>query len=68
MSSVGNCEQYSVQTIDSRLYTLISNGYATLKELKEDYTAIDFITLYECCIVNLVNKSIAINTKRKEKK
>lgn len=38
------------------LYVIIVNKYATLKELRDDYSFEEALDLYEACLVNLYNK------------
>lgn len=38
------------------VYVLITNKYATYKELRDDYSIEEVIDLYEICLVNLYNK------------
>ena len=38
-------------------YTLITNKYATLKEIRDDYSIEEVIDLYEMCLVNIYNKN-----------
>lgn len=42
------------------LYVLISNHYATLKELRDDYDLEEALDLYEACLVNTHNKAEAM--------
>ena len=42
------------------IYTLISNNYATLKELRDDYSIEEVLDLYEICLVKLYNKNQVI--------
>ena len=37
---------------------LISNKYATLKEIRDDYSIEEVIALYESCMVNITNKQL----------
>ena len=39
------------------IYTLITNNYATLKEIRDDYTFDEVLDLYEVCLVNIYNKN-----------
>lgn len=42
------------------IYTLITNRYATYKELRDDYTIDEVLNLYEICLVNLYNRHAMI--------
>lgn len=42
------------------IYTLISNNYATLKEIRDDYSIEEVLDLYEICLVKLYNKNQVI--------
>lgn len=42
------------------IYTLISNNYATLKEIRDDYSIEEILDLYEICLVKLYNKNQVI--------
>ena len=42
------------------IYTLITNKYATYKEIRDDYTIEEVLALYECCLINNYNKNILI--------
>jgi hypothetical protein len=42
---------------------LVTNRYATYRELKYDYTIDDMLRLYEICMVNLYNRSDLIENK-----
>ena len=48
------------------IYTLITQGYATLKELRDDYDVEEMLDLYEACCVSMYNKAeiIAQNSKK----
>ena len=37
------------------IYTLITNKYATLKEIRDDYSIDEVLDLYEACLVSLYN-------------
>lgn len=43
------------------IYTLITQGYATLRELRDEYDVDEMLDLYEACCVNMHNKAEAIN-------
>ena len=47
------------------IYTLITNGYATLKELRDDYDVEEMLDLYEACCVNMHNKAEALSQSTK---
>jgi hypothetical protein len=38
------------------IYTLVINGFATLKELRDDYDIYEVLDLYELCSISLYNK------------
>lgn len=46
-------------------YVLVSNKYATLKELRDDYDVWEALDLYEICMVNLYNKSQILQSTKK---
>lgn len=48
------------------LYTLITNKYATLKELNDYYTIEDVLDMYEACLYTLHNKVVGIEASRKK--
>lgn len=39
------------------LYVLIVNNYATLKEIRDEYSIDEVLDLYEICLVNIYNKN-----------
>ena len=45
--------------VHSMVYVLLSNKYATLKELRDDYTIDEALDLYEICLVALHNKAMS---------
>lgn len=47
------------------MYVLLSNRYATLKELRDDYSFEEAIDLYEVCLVNLHNRAIGLKNNNK---
>ena len=49
------------------IYTLITNKYATYKELRDDYDMSEVIALYETCLVHLDNKNVLTEFYRKQK-
>lgn len=55
----------SVKLINPLIYIVISNKYATLKELRDDYDVLEFVELYEMCMVNIHNKHTSIENARK---
>lgn len=42
------------------MYSLVTKGYATLKELRDDYTIEEVLDLYEMLMVSEHNKAEAI--------
>ena len=38
------------------IYVLITNHYATLKEIRDEYSIEEVLDLYEICLFNLYNK------------
>ena len=46
------------------IYTLISNKYATLKELRDNYTIEEVLDLYEICMVNMYNRQMLLEERR----
>ena len=48
------------------IYTLVSNKYATLKELRDDYTIEEVNDLYEMCMVNMHNRQMLLEERRTE--
>ena len=44
--------------MDSIIYVVITNKYATYKEIRDDYSVDEFIDLYELCLVNLHNRKL----------
>lgn len=42
------------------IYTLITQHYATLKELRDDYDIEETLDLYEACCVSMHNKIVSI--------
>ena len=46
----------SVQRVDPLIYTLITNKYATLKEIRDDYSIEEVLDLYEICLTQIYNK------------
>lgn len=52
------------ELLDSLVYTLITNHYATLYEIQNYYTAWDALALFEACVVNAYNiREAKINRK-----
>lgn len=45
------------------IYILITQGYATLRELRDEYDIEEMLDLYEACCVSMHNKTIAMNNK-----
>lgn len=58
----------SCNTLDPIIYTIISNKYATLKEIRDDYSIDEVISLYEACLVNVYNKHQVTNLIKEVKK
>lgn len=52
------------------IYTLITQKYATLKELRDDYSVDEMLDLYEACCISMYNKAeiIRASTKQIQKK
>lgn len=50
------------------IYTIVTNRYATLKELRDDYSLEETLALYEACLVNTYNKHQAISQTKELKK
>ena len=48
----------STERIHPIIYVVITNKYATYKEIRDDYSVEEFLDLYELCIINLYNKTI----------
>jgi hypothetical protein len=46
------------------IYLLVTEGYATLKELRDDYTIEEMLDMYEMCCVHQRNKVMAIESAR----
>lgn len=44
------------------IYTLITQGYATLKELRDDYDVDEMLDMYEACCISMYNKAEAIKS------
>ena len=44
---------------------LVVNKYATLKEIRDDYSVEEVIDLYEACRVNLYNKTLILKDAKK---
>lgn len=57
MGDVGlNVDTIKVERVDPIIYLLIVNKYATLKEIRDDYSIKEVLDLYETCLVSLYNK------------
>ena len=54
-------ELVKVKRTNYIIYTLISNKYATLKELRDDYTIEEVLDLYEICMTNMYNKQMLLD-------
>jgi len=48
------------------VYTLIVNKYATYKELRDDYDIDEVLDLYETCMVNMHNKHMLLEERRRK--
>lgn len=48
----------------SIVYALITNRFATLKEIRDDYSIEEVLDMYEACMVNLYNKAEIISQSR----
>lgn len=46
------------------IYALVSNRYATLKELRDDYSIDEVLDLYEICMTNMHNRQALLNGRR----
>lgn len=55
-----------VERMNGIIYGLITNHYATYKELRDDYSIDEVLDLYEAMLINLTNKSILINERRRK--
>lgn len=65
-SSDNNYEELlNTDRMDSIIYILITNRYATYKELRDDYSLEEVIDLYECCMVNLYNKALIMEQNKR---
>lgn len=42
--------------LDPIIYVLITNKYATLKEIRDEYSFEEVLDLYEACLSNMYNK------------
>ena len=49
------------------VYILVTNKYATLKEIREDYTIEEVLDLYEICMCNIYNKRAIIEAANERK-
>lgn len=43
------------------IYMLITQHYATYKELRDDYDVNEMLDMYEACCINMYNKAEAMN-------
>lgn len=57
---------HAPKNVNEMAYLLVTNKYATYKELTHEYDLKEFIELYEICMVNLYNK--ALMTEARDKK
>lgn len=48
------------------MYALVTNKYATLKELRDDYNIWEVLDLYEMMLVSMTNKMIAMERRMKK--
>lgn len=48
----------------SLVYTLVTNKYATLKELRDDYDVFEALALYDMCAINLYNRNEILKSNR----
>ena len=49
------------------IYTLVVNKYATLKEIRDEYSIEEVIALYDACMTNLYNKYKVVHTAKGDK-
>ena len=47
----------NTERLDPIIYTLIVNKYATLKEIRDDYTIEEVLDLYESCLIFNYNRN-----------
>lgn len=47
----------NVSRVHPIIYLLVTNHYATYKEIRDDYDVWEVLDLYEMCIVNIYNKN-----------
>jgi len=40
------------------IYVLVTNRYATLKEIRDDYSIEEVLDLYEMCLTQLANQQL----------
>ena len=50
----------------SIIYVLVSNKYATLKELRDDYSIEEVLDLYEICMTNIHNKAALVEERSRK--
>ena len=56
--SVGeNIDLLSTSRLHPIIHVLISNKYATYKEIRDEYTIDEVLDLYESCLVYMYNKA-----------
>jgi hypothetical protein len=48
------------EKINSLVYVLVSNKYATLRELRDEYNIKEALDLYEICMVSSYNRAISM--------
>lgn len=47
------------------MYTLVANGYASYKEIRDEYSIEEVLDLYEMCLVQSYNKNVVASTVRR---
>lgn len=52
---------YTVERTHPIIYILITNKYATYREIRDEYTIWEVIDMYEMCMCNIANKSEILN-------
>lgn len=63
---MGGAELAACDRLHPILYTLITNGYATLKELRDDYDMDEVLDMYDACMTSLSNKARIIEEGRRK--
>lgn len=51
---------HNVRLVHPIIYMLMTNGYATYRELRDELDCDDLVQLYEVAMVNLYNKNKAM--------